>query len=74
MNTVMPTSKVTAAAVAGALVILLVWVSKTYFGIEIPPTEQAALQTMIMVGVSYWKTENRPTGGAPAEPDEGSGE
>lgn len=44
--------KVTAAAAAGAIVTLAVWVAGL-LGVEIPAEAQGALTTLIMVGAAY---------------------
>ena len=46
-------TKVLTAGVAGAIVTVLVWVSKTYLHVEMPADVVTALTTILMVIVAY---------------------
>ena len=49
----MPTRKVTAGALAGALSVLVVWAVKQIAGTEIPAEVASALTTILSLGTSY---------------------
>ena len=53
----MPTRKVTAGALAGALSVAIVWAVKEFTGTEIPPEVASALTTILSLGTSYVVTE-----------------
>lgn len=48
-----PITKVTAAAFAGALVTVFVWLMNAYAGVEFPAEVVAAITTVVMAGVNY---------------------
>lgn len=48
-----PLNKVTAAAAAGALAVILAWGLKQFAGIELPDTVQSAVTLLVSVGAAY---------------------
>ena len=57
-----PSSKLTAAGIAGAIVVILqVLAVATGVDIDLPPALITAVATLIMLGVGYVKPENRPS-------------
>jgi phosphoserine phosphatase len=53
----MPTNKVSAAALGGALAAIVAWIVSTY-GIDMPPGTEAAFATLIAAGLAYWVRED----------------
>jgi putative flippase GtrA len=58
----MPTRKVTAGTVAGALTTIIVWVVSEFFQVEIPPPVAAAITVILAMGTAYL-VPNRDTPG-----------
>lgn len=48
-----PSAKVTAAALAGALTAVVVWIVTATSGVDVPPEVAAALTTILAVAVAY---------------------
>jgi uncharacterized membrane protein len=53
MTSSVPAQKVTAGAIAGALVTIAIWLSKTYGHVDIPSEVAAAITTVLTFIVSY---------------------
>jgi hypothetical protein len=53
----MPTNKVTAAALGGALAAIAAWIAASY-GMDMPPGTEAAVATLIAAGLAYWVRED----------------
>ena len=49
----LPIAKIQNAAIAGAIVVLLVWVLRTYAGVELPAEVQSAVTLLISLVVGY---------------------
>jgi uncharacterized membrane-anchored protein len=48
-----PTVKVGSGAIAGAIVVILIWLVETFTSVDIPPEIAAALTTIITFATSY---------------------
>ena len=55
-----PTSKVTAAGLAGAVTTLVVFALGRWVGVDIPPEAAAGLTTLISFVLAWAKIETRP--------------
>lgn len=53
-----PTPKVTAASVAGILVVVLTWLANDVFHLNLPMEFGAGIQVLIMAIVAYFKRDN----------------
>lgn len=49
-----PIAKVTAAAVAGAIVVILTWLLDAYAGVTLPDQVQSALTLLISLAAAYF--------------------
>jgi hypothetical protein len=54
----MPTNKVSAAALGGALAAILAWLIQEFTSVNVPPGTEAAFATLIAVGLAYWVRED----------------
>jgi putative flippase GtrA len=62
-----PTSKMTAAGLAGGVAVIVAWALREFLRIDLPPEVSAALATLLAFGAGYVTTERRPASG-PQEP------
>lgn len=49
----LPIAKVSAGALAGAIVVILTWLLRTYAGVDLPGEVQSALTLIVAVLTSY---------------------
>lgn len=59
--TLTPTSKVTAAGLGGAIVLVAIWIAGL-FDVEIPAEVAAALTTLVSFAAGWFKLEERGVG------------
>ncbi len=52
-QTAKPTNKVAAGALAGGIVAVLMWITKTFSGVEVSPDAAVGLSTIITFMVQY---------------------
>lgn len=57
----MPTRKLMAVAIAGAVIVTAVWMMDQFTGVTMPPEVQAALHTAISVGIAYFVRDRANT-------------
>jgi hypothetical protein len=62
MSRYLPSSKVTASGLAGAVVTWVVWALENFWGYTLPAEVAAAAVTLATFVLGYVVTENRPAG------------
>lgn len=66
MNTNPISPKVTTATLAGAVVLIVVWVLSTYAAVEVPPEVASAASLILMAGAAYFKRDPQRDTNLPA--------
>lgn len=69
----MPSTKVTASAIAAAVGTIVMWLLQTYAHVEVPPAVYTAVVALLTLLVGYFIPEQNPAPSAVAAVREGKG-